>query len=76
MYGINDTYMFQFITILVKWDEIVRACDRHSNETVTLRKQVTKSENMQNWMVEFLSKYLSRGNKIVRVNSIRKKSMI
>ena len=46
------------------------ACDRHSNETVTLRKHVTKYKNMQKWMVEFLRKYKGRGNIIARVNSI------
>ena len=46
--------MFQFITIyLLKGDEIVRACDRHSNETVTLRKHVTKYKKMRKLMVEF-----------------------
>ena len=40
--------MFQFIPILlVKGDDIVQPCDRHSNETVTLRKHVTKYKHMQ-----------------------------
>ena len=30
---------------LVNGDEIVRTCDRHSNESVTLRKHVTKYKN-------------------------------
>ena len=48
---------FQFIpTQLVKGDEIVRACDRHSNETVTHRKHVNKYIHMRKSMVEFLSK--------------------
>ena len=46
-------YIFKFILIkLVKGDEIVRACDRHRSETVTLRKHVTKYKNMRKWMVE------------------------
>ena len=49
-------------------DEIVRACDRLSNKTVTLRKRVSKNKHMRKWVVEFLSK---SDNKIVRVNSIR-----
>ena len=50
--------MFQFIPIqLVQRDEIVRPCDWHSNETVTLRKHVTKYENMWKWMVEFLRNF-------------------
>ena len=45
--------MFQFIPILlVKGEEIVRPCDRHSNETVT-RKHVTKYKHMQKWMSNF-----------------------
>ena len=56
---------------LVKEDEIVRAFDRHSNETVILRKHVTKFNNMRKLMVEFLRKSESRGDKIARVNSIR-----
>ena len=44
--------------------------DWHSNETVTLRKHVTKYKNMQKWMVEFLRKFENRGIKIDRVNSI------
>ena len=40
-------YKFLFIPIqLVKGDEIVGACDRHSNETVALRKHVIKYKNM------------------------------
>ena len=35
--------LIQFIPMkLVKEDEIVIACDRHSNETVTVRKRVMK----------------------------------
>ena len=51
-------------------DEIIRPCDRHSNETVTLRKNVTKYKNMRKWIVQFLGKYENRGIKIIRVNSI------
>ena len=55
--------------IIVKWDEIVRAFNRHSNETVTLGKHVTKYKNMRKWMVQFLRKSESRDDKIARVNS-------
>ena len=61
---------FQFNPIeLSNENEIVRACDRHSNETVTLRKHVTKYKNKQKLMVEFLRKSESRGDKISGVNS-------
>ena len=57
-------------TRLVKGDEIVRPCDRHSRETVTLRKHVTKYKKMRKWMVDFFRKGEHRGIKIARVNSI------
>ena len=65
-------FFFQFIPFsLVNGDEMVRACDRHSNETVTLRKHVTKyNKQMRKWMVELHSKSESRGIDIARVNSI------
>ena len=64
--------MLQFNTIyLVKGDEIVRPCDWHCNETVTLRKHQTKDKNMRKWMVEFLRKAESSRDKITRINSIR-----
>ena len=50
---------------------IVRACNRHRNETVTLIKLVIKYKYMRKWMVEFLSKSQSCGIKFARVNSIR-----
>ena len=56
--------------LISEGDEIVRACDRHRNETVTLTKQVSKYKYMQKQMVEFLSKYQSCGIKFARVNSI------
>ena len=46
------------------------ACNRHINETVTLRKQVTKYKNMRKWMIEFLRKFENRGIKIARVKAI------
>ena len=52
-------------------DEIIRACDRHWDETVTLTKHVTKYKYMRKWMVEYLSQSQSRVIKISRVNSIR-----
>ena len=47
------------------------ACNRHSYETVTLRKHVTKHEKMRNWMVEFIKKFESRRINIAPVNPIR-----
>ena len=38
--------------------------DRLSNETVTLRKYITKIKNMRKLMVEFLRKFENRGIKI------------
>ena len=57
--------------IIVTDDEIVCACDRHSNETVTLRTHVTKYKNLRKRMVKFIRNSENRGDKIVRVNSIR-----
>ena len=34
--------------------------NRHSNETVTLMKHVTKYKNMHKWMIEFLRKFENR----------------
>ena len=53
----------------MKGDEIVGHCDRHSNETVTLRKHVTKYKQMQKWMVECLTKFENPGIKIARVKT-------
>ena len=52
-------------------DEIVRALDRHSNETATIRKHVTKYKHLRKLMLVFLEKFENRGIKIDRVNSIR-----
>ena len=49
----------------MKGDEIVRPCGGQRNETVTLRKHVTKYKNTQKWILE-----KNRGIKIARVNSI------
>ena len=57
--------------LISEGDEIVRACNRHRDETVALTKHVTKYKYMRKWMVEFLSKSQSRVIKIGRVNSIR-----
>ena len=46
------------------------ACDRHSNETVTLSKHVSKYKNTQKFMVKFLRKAESHGYKIARVKLI------
>ena len=50
---------------LAKGDEIVLACDRHNNETVTLRKHVAKYKHTREWMFEYLSKSESRDNKMI-----------
>ena len=55
----------------MKGDEIVRPFDRHSNETATLRKHVTKYSNMRKLMLVFLGKFKNDGIKISGVNSIR-----
>ena len=55
----------------MKGDEIVGHCDRHSNETVTLRKHVTKYKTMRKWTVEFLRKFRNCYIEIAIVNSIR-----
>ena len=47
------------------------ACDRHSNETVTLGKHATIYKIVRKCIVEFLSKSESRGIKIALINSIR-----
>ena len=46
------------------------ACNRHSNGTVTLRKNISKYKNVRKWMVEFLRKFENCGTKIKRVNSL------
>ena len=51
-------------------NEIVRPCDRHSNETVALRKHVTKYKNKRKYIVEFLRKFENRSIKAARINSI------
>ena len=56
--------------LISKGDEIVRLCNRRSNETVTLKKDVTKYKNMRKCIIEFLRKFEYRGIKIARVNSI------
>ena len=57
--------------LISEGDDIVRACDRHWDETVTFTKHVTKYKYMRKWMVEFLSKSQSRVIKFARVNLIR-----
>ena len=48
-------------------DEIVRLCDRISNETVTFNKYVTKYIHMRQFMVEFFRKFENHAVKIARV---------
>ena len=47
--------------------KIVRACDRHSNETVTLRKHDTEYKTMLKWIVEFLRKLEGRAIKLLEL---------
>ena len=54
----------------MKGDEIVRPFDRHSDETATVRKYVTKYKRMRKLMLVFLGQFENRGIKIARVNSI------
>ena len=71
--ALSKTYVIIYpylITYIVKVDEIVRPCDRHSNITETLRKHATKYKNMRKWMVDFFRKVENRCIKIARVNSI------
>ena len=46
---------------LLKTDEILCNCHRHSVEPVTLSKYVVEYEQMRKWTVEFLSKFQGRG---------------
>ena len=64
-------FVLIYLYVISEGDEIVRACDQHWDETVTLTKHVTKHKYMRKWMVEFLSKSQSRAIKIAWVNSIR-----
>ena len=52
-------------------DEIVLPFDRHSNQTATVRKHVTKYKHMRKLMLVFVGKFENRGIKIALVNSIR-----
>ena len=54
----------------MKGDEIVRPCDRHSNDTVTLRKYVTKYKHMRKWMVEFFRKFENLGIKLLELTQL------
>ena len=51
----------------MKEDEIVRPSNRHSIESVTLRKHVIKYKNMRKLMVEFLRKFENRQLKVVEI---------
>ena len=59
------------IDIYIEKCKFDTSCNRHSNETVTFKKQVTKYKNMRKWMIYFFKKSESRRDKISRVNSIR-----
>ena len=60
-------FVLIYLYLISEGNEIVRACDRHSNKAVTLGKHVTKYEHMRKWIVEFLRKYESSDDKIARV---------
>ena len=53
----------------MKGDEIVRPLDRHSNETATVRINVSKYKHIRKCMLVFLTKFENRGIKIALVNS-------
>ena len=57
--------------------EIIRAWDRHSNETLTLRKHTTKYKNMRKRIVLIKDfwKYEARGDKIVELTQFITKSI-
>ena len=65
--------IYSCLTIIVKWDEIVRPRDRHSSETVILRKHIPKYKNMRKLVVEVLRRSESRGDEISRVKISRDK---
>ena len=46
------------------------ACNRHSNETMTLRIHVSKYKSMRKWMFEFLRKFENRGIIVLITKSI------
>ena len=52
------------------------ACNRHSNETVTPRKYVTKHKNIRKWIIEFLRKFENCGIQITWVDAILIKNCI
>ena len=54
----------------MKGDEIVRPCDRHSNETVTRLKHVNKYKNIRKLTVAFLRKLENRCITIAQVNQL------
>ena len=47
--------IYPYLTIMTG-DEIVRPCDQHNNETVTLMEHVPKCKNKRKLVVEFLKK--------------------
>ena len=51
----------------MKGEEIVQPFDRHSNETMTVRKHVTKYKHIREWMLVFPGKFEKRGIKICSV---------
>ena len=76
---IEDTYL-TLLSKFVKGDEIVRPCNRHGNETASLRKHVTKYKYMRvlgnmlrnintcEWMFDFLRIFENRGIEIALHN--------
>ena len=58
--AVSKIYVPIYPYLISEGDEIVRPCDRHSNETMTLRKHVTKYKHTWIWMFEFLRKFENR----------------
>ena len=71
---IKDTCSNLSQSKLVKGDEIVRPCDRHSTETAKLRKHLTKyKKNTRKWMVESKKNFRLKiiGIRVFSVNFIQ-----
>ena len=58
---IKDKYSKFIRLIISEGDKIVRPFDVHSNETATVKKDVTKYKHMRKLMLVFLEKIGNRG---------------
>ena len=65
---LHKKYIVFIVKVFLKSHKIIfGTCDRHSDETVTPRKNVAEHEHMRKWMIEFQIKFESRSIKFVRV---------